>query len=305
MGRPWGRVVDPCGGNRDRLDMSPEAGPLAGQTFLVTGANTGIGRATAVELARRGARVHLACRSQAKTEPVLAEIRALPGAPEPAFLALDLSDLSSVRRAAAAFLDSGEALDVLIDNAGVAGQRGFTTDGFELSFGVNHVGHFLLTNLLLDRLKESAPSRVVIVSSGSHYQAKEIDWEALRRPTRSVTGLPEYAVSKLANVLFAQELARRCAGTGVTTYALHPGVIASDAWRRMPAPLRFTMKLFMKSTAEGAQTSLYCATSPDVADSSGRFYDNGKEREPNPLATPELAAELWARSAEWVGTPSD
>ena len=282
--------------------MSTSTGPLGGRTFLVTGANTGIGRATALELARRGARVHLACRSEAKTKPVLEEIRRLPDAPEPVFLALDLSDLSSIRRAAETFLGSGEPLDVLINNAGVAGQRGFTTDGFELSFGVNHLGHFLLTSLLFDRLRESEPSRVVMVSSGSHYQAKGIDWEAVRRPTRSVTGLPEYAVSKLANVLFAQELARRAAGSGVTTYSLHPGVIASDAWRRMPAPLRFTMKLFMKSTTEGAQTSLYCATSPDLADSSGRFYDACRERDPNPLATPELAAELWTRSEEWVGS---
>jgi len=279
-------------------------GPLAGQTFLVTGANTGIGRATAIELARQGGRVHLACRSEAKTAPVLEEIRALAGAAEPAYLPLDLSDLSSVRRAAGAFVDSGERLDVLINNAGVAGQRGFTTDGFELSFGINHLGHFLLTALLLGRLGESAPGRVVMVSSGSHYQAKGIDWEAVRRPTRSLTGLPEYAVSKLANVLFAQELARRCAGTGITTYALHPGVIASDAWRRMPGPLRFTMKLFMKSTTEGAKTSLYCATSSEVADSSGRFYDDCQEREPNPVATPELGAELWARSESWVSTDS-
>lgn len=280
--------------------MKVEPGPLAGKTFLITGANTGIGRATTVELARKGARVHLACRSQAKTRPVLEEVRCLPGAPEPVFLELDLSDLSSVRRAAREFLDSGEPLDALINNAGVAGQRGFTTDGFELSFGVNHLGHFLLTSLLLNRLKEGAPSRVVMVSSGSHYQAKGIDWEAVRRPTHSVTGLPEYAVSKLANVLFAQELARRCADSGVTTYSLHPGVIASDAWRRVPGPVRFTMKLFMKSTTEGAQTSLYCATSPEVANRSGRFYDNCREKEPSPVATPELGSELWARSEQWA-----
>jgi NAD(P)-dependent dehydrogenase (short-subunit alcohol dehydrogenase family) len=165
---------------------------------------------------------------------------------------------------------------------------------------VNHLGHFLLTELLIERLAATAPARIVNVSSGSHYQAKAIDYEAVRKPTKSVTGLPEYAVSKLCNVLFTQELARRHEPSSVSAYALHPGVIASDAWRRMPFPVRSLMKLFMKSTDEGAKTSLYCATSADVAGTSGRYYDACKEKAPSELATPELAAELWERSAAWT-----
>jgi NAD(P)-dependent dehydrogenase (short-subunit alcohol dehydrogenase family) len=268
---------------------------LEGKTFLVTGANTGIGRATAVDLARRGGRVHLACRSEEKTKPVLDEI-----GDAATFLPLDLGDLASVHACAEEFLARDESLHVLVNNAGLAGQRGLTTSGFELAFGVNHVGHFLLTNLLLDRLKASAPARIVNVSSVGHYQAKGIDYEAVRKPTKSVTGLPEYAVSKLANVVHAQELARRLEGSGVTTYSLHPGAIASDVWRRIPWPVAPIMKLFMKNTEEGAQTSLYCATDPALAGVSGRYYDDRAEKEPNKLATPELGAELWKNSEEWT-----
>ena len=138
------------------------------------------------------------------------------------------------------------------------------------------------------------------MASDAHYSAEGIDFEALRRSARGVTGLPEYAVSKLCNVLFTQELARRVAGTGVSTSALHPGVVASDIWRRVPWPVRPLITRRMLSVTEGAQTSLYCATSPDVAQDSGLFYDKCAERAPSPVATPELAAELWKRSEAWT-----
>jgi retinol dehydrogenase-12 len=283
---------------------------LGGRTVLVTGANTGIGRATATELARRGARVHIACRSRSRAQPVLDAITAAAGPDAAAFLALDLSDLESVRAGAEAYIATGEPLHVLIANAGVAGQKGLTTDGFELAFGVNHLGHFLFTTMLLDVLLRSAPARVVVVASDSHYGAKGIDFDALRRRTSSFTGLPEYGVSKLCNVLFAQELARRLRhpgatgdpGAAVTTYALHPGVIASDIWRRLPWPLEPLAKRFMKSTDEGARTPVYCATDPDLAQHSGRYYDDCAERVPSERATPELAAMLWDRSVAWTGS---
>jgi len=141
---------------------------------------------------------------------------------------------------------------------------------------------------------------VVTVSSKSHYQAKGIDFDAVRQPTRSRTGMPEYAVSKLANVLFSQELARRVAERGIHTYVLHPGVIASEIWRNVPWPLRPVMTRFMKSPEEGARTSVFCATSPAVADATGCYYTDCDLKEPNPVATPELAGELWRRSEEWV-----
>jgi len=275
-------------------------GDLTGRTFLVTGGNTGIGRATAASLAHRGGRVFLACRSQEKGRAAVAAIAAATGNDSVKFLPLDLADLASVRGAATAFLALDEPLHALVNNAGVAGQRGRTKDGFELAFGVNHLGHFLLTAALLGRLADSAPARVVMVSSDAHYQAKGIDFGAARQPTASVTGLREYAVSKLCNVLFAQELARRTAGRGVSSYALHPGVVASDIWRRVPWPVRPLIKRRMVTPEEGARTPLYCATSSDVAADSGLYYDNCRRRETSSVATPELAGELWRRSETWV-----
>jgi retinol dehydrogenase 12 len=280
--------------------MSPQSGELSGRTFLITGANTGIGRATAASLANRGGRVYLACRSQQKGRAAAAAIVAATGNEAVTFLPLDLADLASVRTCAEQFLARGEPLHVLINNGGVAGQRGITRDGFELAFGVNHLGHFALTTALLDCLAASAPARVVNVSSDSHYQAKGIDFEAVRQRTASITGMREYAVSKLGNVLFTQELARRVAGRGITAYALHPGVVASDIWRRIPWPARPLIKRRMITTEEGARTSLYCATAPELAQVSGRFYDDCRERKASPVATGELAGTLWQRSEAWT-----
>jgi NAD(P)-dependent dehydrogenase (short-subunit alcohol dehydrogenase family) len=141
---------------------------------------------------------------------------------------------------------------------------------------------------------------VVTVSSDSHYSAKGIDFGALRRGTRSLTGLREYAVSKLCNVLFTQELARRTAGTGVTAYAVHPGVVASEIWRRVPWPVRPLIKRRMLPVEQGAAATLYCATSPEVTAESGKFYDRCAGRAPSNVATPALAAELWRRSEAWI-----
>jgi retinol dehydrogenase-12 len=276
-------------------------GAESGRTFLVTGGNTGIGLATAMELARRGGRVYLACRSESKGSHAVASIVAATGNADVMFLPLDLADLGSVRACADGFLATGQPLHVLINNAGVAGRRGLTSDGFELAFGVNHLGHFALTMALLDRLTASAPARVVTVSSDSHYQARGIDFTALRRRTTGLTGMGAYAVSKLCNVLFAQELARRLGDSGVTTYALHPGVVASDIWRRVPRPVRPLLTARMLTTEQGAATSLHCATSADLAAHSGRFYDDCRERAPSKVATPELGKILWDRSEAWTG----
>ena len=274
---------------------------LAGQTFLVTGANTGIGRETVRSLAGRGARVLLAGRSPAKTRTAMDEISAQTGSTALESFDLDLGDLDSVRDCAAAVLATGHPLQGLINNAGLAGQRGITASGFEVHFGTNYVGPFLLTALLLERLRESAPARIVNVSSDAHYRAPGIDFATVHSSTSTRTGFREYGVSKLANVLHAQELARRLDGAGVTTYALHPGVVASDIWRRVPWPLRSLMKLRMLTPEEGAATSLYCATSPVVANETGRYYEKMEQREPSEVATPSLGSDLWGRSSEWVG----
>jgi len=189
---------------------------------------------------------------------------------------------------------------VLVNNAGLAGQKGTTVQGFERTFGVNHLGHFLLTNLLLDQLRAQGKTRVVTVASSAHYGAKRIDFAAQRRPTKSFGGLREYQVSKLCNVLFTQELARRLDGTGVTTYAVHPGVVASNIWRQVPWPIRPIATRFMTSVADGALTSLHCATEPGIEHLSGSYFERQEVKEPSPVATPELAAELWSRSVDWT-----
>jgi retinol dehydrogenase 12 len=269
-------------------------------TYLITGGNTGIGLATATALAAAGGRVFIACRNLPAGEAAVARVTGETGSPDVRLLPLDLASLSSVRACAAAFLAFDEPLHVLINNAGVGGQRGRTVDGFELHFGVNHLGHFALTHLLLERLTDSGPgARIVNVSSEAHYGAAGIDFDAVRRRTPSFTGQREYAVSKLCNVLFTQELARRV--TGVNAYALHPGVVASDIWRRVPSLARPFITRRMLTTEQGAVTSVYCATSPAVAADSGLFYDKCAVREPNRVATPELAELLWKYSTEWTG----
>ena len=270
----------------------------AGRHILVTGANTGIGRVTAIELAKRGAHVLLACRSEAKTKPVIEEIVNAGGVAD--FLPLDLADFSSIRKAAKTVLDSGDPLDILINNAGLAGLRGLTKDGFELTIGTNHLGHFLLTTLLLPKLRVAKHPRIVNVASKAHYDAKELDFSQFRVSTKTMTGVPEYAVSKLCNVLFTKSLAEK-AGGDIKSYALHPGVVASDAWRQMPWPIRPLIKLFMISNEEGAKTSLYCATSSEVEGDSGLYFDECKVKKPSNLALDsDLAEQLWQKSEELV-----
>jgi retinol dehydrogenase-12 len=267
---------------------------------IVTGASSGIGRVTAQELAKLGFRVFIACRPSGRTQAALDAMRAGGGIPIE-LLPLDLGDFDSVRNCARAFLSRELPLHLLVNNAGFAGARGLTQSGFELAFGVNHLGHFLLTQLLTDRIRRSAPARIVSVASTAHYRAKGIEWEALRQPTRSRTGVPEYGVSKLCNVLFSAELARRLAGTGVTTYSLHPGVVATEIWRSVPWPLRPLIKLFTISPERGAATTLYCATSEAVAGETGLYYDECRVKRPSRLAQDStLAAQLWKRSEGWV-----
>jgi retinol dehydrogenase 12 len=274
-------------------------GELSGRTFLVTGANTGIGHATAADLARRGGRVFLACRSRQKGEAAVSQIATAAESDQVRFLALDLADLASVRECVRAFLALDEPLHVLVNNAGIGGTPGRTKDGFELVFGVNHLGHFALTMGLLECLTASR-ARIVHVASDAHYQAKGIDFDRLRRRTRGITGMSEYAVSKLCNVLFSQELARRLDGSGVVSYALHPGVVASDIWRRVPAPVRPLVTRRMLTVEQGARTSLYCATAPESALRSGAYYENCAERQPSRVATRELGEELWRHSEIWT-----
>lgn len=276
---------------------------LRDKTFVITGANTGIGRANAIALAERGlGRLIIAARSQERTEPVLAEVRAKNPAGTVEFVALDLSDLSAVQRAANSILEKDITIDALINNAGVAGVQGQTKDGFELAFGTNHVGHYLWTEKLLPLVQRATQGRVVIVASRGHFRAKNgIDWDAVRKTSATFSAFPEYCVSKLANVLHASELARRLQDTRVTTYSLHPGGVASDIWKRRMGALAVLLRPFLITNEEGAKTQLHCETADALADESGLYYDNERPKKPSAFARSiELQDELKTRSDEWV-----
>jgi dehydrogenase/reductase SDR family protein 13 len=274
---------------------------LRGRRFIVTGPYSGIGRITARRLAERGAALVLAGRSIERCEALAVELRQ-PGEPNRVdVLALDLADLASVRAAAEQVIARGWPIAGLINNAGVAGKRGQTRNGFELAFGVNHLGHFLLTRLLEARMREGGGARVINVASEAHRRIRGIDFPALRMPTRTRTGLYEYGVSKLCNILFTRELARRWAGSGIVGYALHPGVIATDIWRSVPQPFRWLMTRWMKTPEEGAATSIRCATDPALANDNGRYYINEHESTPNRAAQDaDLAARLWDESERMI-----
>ncbi len=246
----------------------------------------------------------MACRNLEKGEVVAKEIRAVTDQDRVIVHPLDLADLASIRTSAQALLDRGQQLDVLINNAGIAGQRGLTKQGHELAFGVNHLGPYLFTRLLLPALHAS--SRVVMVASDSHRLAKRgIDFDAITRPTKTITGLHEYGVSKLANILFASELGRRVAAQNITTYSLNPGRIASEIWKRIPWPVRPIMKRFMKSNDEGAMTSIMCASDSELGNETGLYYNQCIRETPSRAARDQaLAHTLWERSAELVGLQS-
>lgn len=274
---------------------------LNGRVFLITGANTGIGYTTAKSLAQRGAHVVITCRTMEKAAPVVDDLKKLSGNDQIEALAMDLGSLKDVRRAALEFRERKLPLHVLINNAGLAGTGGLTSDGLELVVGVNHVGPYLFTRLLEPVLRSSTPARIVNVASEAHYNAKRVDWSAIKSKTKTTTTLDEYAQSKLANVLFTKELARRWADSGITTYALHPGVVATDVWRGVPAVLRWLPKLFMLTPEQGAATTLHCATDAGVAAHTGRYYDKSAEKRPNRAADDEaLAKELWEQSEALV-----
>ena len=261
---------------------------------VVTGANTGIGKETARGLAGRGATVVLACRDAARGEAARADIAASTGRDDVALLPLDLGDVASIREFVRRFTAAYDRLDVLVNNAGVSMSRRTTTrDGFETTFGVNHLGTFLLTNELVPLLKRSAPSRIVIVSSRLHRRGR-IDWDDLQAERKRWSPLGAYRQSKLANILFARALAERLAGTGVTANALHPGVVSTELIRDFPRWVVWIAHQFMITPTEGAACSLLVATAPELEGVSGAYFDKSKRVDPSPAALDAAAGErLW------------
>lgn len=280
---------------------------MSGKVCMVTGANSGIGRATAEKLAAMGADLLIVCRDPGRGERASSEIRKKTGGSVELYIA-DYASLDSVRSLAAEFEKKHDSLQVLVNNAGLAKvRRSVTVDGFETTWQVNYLAHFLLTNLLLGALRKGAPSRIVNVSSVSHYGGT-IEFDDLQMK-RNYGVMKAYSQSKLALVLFTYELSRRLRGTGVTANCLHPGAVATNIWGSAMgpvSPLGKLTKLFMMSPGKGAETSVYLASSPEVEAVTGKYFDDRREKRSSAVSHDEgLAAKLWETSAKMVGLDAD
>ncbi|CAN5741314.1 SDR family oxidoreductase [soil metagenome] len=281
---------------------------LTGRTVVITGGNSGIGRETGVALAGMGAHVVLTARDQRKGEAAAVEARRRSGNDRVETAELDLASFASIRRFAGDLLDRHDRLDVLVNNAGlVLDRRTRTEDGFETTFGVNHLGPFLLTALVRDRLEASQPARIVNVSSTAHTLARNgLDFDDLQSERR-YSGSKAYGRSKLANVLFTRELARRLVGTGVTANALHPGIIRSGFAvdgdvRGVRAVVVRLVRPFLSSAEHGARTSVYVASSPELDGVTGLYFDRQRVAPISAAAADDAAAlRLWEVSEELVG----
>src|SRR3954454_15457152 len=268
---------------------------MQGKTVLITGATGGIGLEAAVELARRGARMFLVGRDPGRTGAAVAQVKARSGSGDVSSFLCDFSSQASIRALAGEVLGKLDRLDVLVNNAGAVNKtRELTVDGIEKTFAVNHLGYFLLTNLLLDLIKRSAPARVVTVASIGHRRGT-IDFDHLGFERGGYWIMKAYTRSKLANVLFAAELARRLAGTGVTSNSLHPGSVKTNIWSGAPRwakPLIWLLfRPSMISAAEGAATIVQLVASPELEGITGQYFEHGKAVAPAPLAQDENLAK--------------
>ncbi len=291
-------------GRRSTADDVADACDLSGRRALVTGANTGIGFETARALAANGARTVLACRNPDTGSDAVARIRARHPQAEVELAILDLASMSGIRRFAAGL--SAGRLDILVCNAGLYG-GGYheTEDGFERTVGVCHIGHFLLTMLLLRRLEAAGAARLVVVSSESHRYPRRLDFERLPLPRKAHSDVRAYGQAKLCNVLFAKEFQRRYADRGMTAYSLHPGTLVPTGLGRNSVLASVVIRLtrpFTKSLAQGAATSVFCAGYPGLDRFGGEYFVDCRvvqsSRESN---DPEVARRLWQLSEKWTG----
>ena len=284
---------------------------MTGKSVVITGGNSGIGQSTAVALAGAGARVIITARDRGRADAAVEEIARRAGSGAVERVLFDLSSLASVRAGAAELLERCDRIDVLVNNAGVVlTDRRLTVDGLETTFAVNHLGHFLLTDLLLDRIKASAPSRIVNVASTAHRGARRgLDFDDLQSE-HGYRGMQVYSASKLANIYFTTELARRLAGTGVTVNCLHPGTVATGYGRDGDATgfLSFGLKVikpFILTPDRGARTSVYLASSPEVADVTGEYFARSRPARTTRVAKDqEAAVRLWEASEKLVAEHS-
>jgi NAD(P)-dependent dehydrogenase (short-subunit alcohol dehydrogenase family) len=284
---------------------------MNGKICIVTGANSGIGKETALGLAQMGARVIMVCRNAEKGKAALKEIRREFGSSQVDLLIADMSSQASVRALAEHIQRKYPRLDVLVNNAGdTAAARTLSADGIEMTLATNHLGAALLTLLLLDLLKASAPSRIVNVSSSEAQSPARLDTNDLQFERRKYSGIAAYRQSKLLMNAFTFELARRLAGTGVTANCLHPGAVATNIWNPNLLPpligklVVAVVKPFLLNSKQGAAVSLYLATSPEVARVSGEYCVKSKPAKPNPLSRdPKLMAKVWLCTIEMTHRP--
>ena len=273
---------------------------MQGKHVVITGPTAGIGRVCALHFAEQGAALTLLCRNPQKAEGLVSEIEAA-GGKEPRVVLMDMASLSSVREAAATILATGEPIDVLLNNAGLVNtQRRVTEDGFEETFAVNHLAPFLLTGLLLPSVKKAAPARIVNVASDAHQFVRDMGFDDLLVEGKYKT-FTVYGRSKLANILFTRELARRLDGTNITVNCLHPGAVATGIGTQngglMATIVPALLKPFFRTPEKGAETSIFLCTSEDVAGLTGGYYVNCKRTEPRRWARDDAAAaELWSYS---------
>ncbi len=305
-----GKMSISSDGATTRFGMLRENGtPVLSTTMrdkvcLVTGANSGIGLWTAIELARQGAKVILHARSRERGEAALITARTLSGSQAIDLILADLSSPAEIRKLAEQILHQYNRLDVLINNAAIIPpERTYTSDGIEMQFAVNYLAYFLLTNLLLDRLKASGTARIINVSSSEHRNGRisAEDWQGASADYGWL-GWSWYGATKLYDVLFTYELARRLEGTAITANTLHPGLIDTNLSRSVPKVFRLMYKLIMKKPATGAETSVYLASSDEVGGVTGKYFVNKREATTSPVSHDKvLARQLWDYSAQLVG----
>ncbi|MGB1319025.1 MAG: SDR family oxidoreductase, partial [Flavobacteriales bacterium] len=277
------------------------------KTVVITGGNAGIGKATAIALAKKGAEIVITSRSEDKAKAAIAEIKSASGNENLSYVLVDLNSQASVRKAAEELKTKCPKIDVLINNAGCyVSEKTINQDGLEMQFATNHIGHFLLTNLLLDNVKAADKSRIVNLASIAHKFTRELDFDDLNYEKKEYGGWDSYSRSKFCNILFTNELAKRLEGTGITANAVHPGGVRTEIAEKNANWFTklgwIVMKPFMITVEKGAATSIYLASSPKVEGESGGYWVKSKKHFSNrPSQDPELAKALWKKSEELVG----
>lgn len=283
---------------------------ISGKTVLITGANTGLGLETAIDLAKRDGRIICACRSPEKADEAKSRIQNETKSKNVRFEKLDLASFDSIRKFAENIKSSEERLDILINNAGVMKcPQSYTQDGFEMHFGVNHLGPFLLTNLLLDMMKKNDSGRIVVLSSLAHFFGR-MHWDDLNRK-KDFKSMNVYNMSKLMNVHFTKELSRRLSGTGITANCVHPGIVNTNLnrhpphgrnWSNAAVDLLFNQQWYLKTPKHGAQTSIYCAIAPELEGVTGRYFSDCHTAIESPFARSKKdALRLWEISEKITG----